>query len=649
MTIKAPFTDLQIAKSPSGFYQGYSLPIALISKVTMVLLVIWALVFPGNANSVLGSVNGALLKGFNGFYIVIVGFFAFFLLALAVIPQTGRRLMGKEGEKPEFSNFSWFSMMFGAGLGVGLMVFATAEPLGLWGSNPLVLSGEVAPNSPEALTSAYRYTFLHYGFHAWAIYVVTGLSLAYYAYTRNMPLTIRTALTPLFGKALNGPLGHVVDVLGVVATILGVSVTIGFGVSQFVDGVYAVSGMDWMMDLTGDAPKPGTVGLVASLILIMGLSIISAVSGVGRGVKYLSNLNLVLSLILLVTFVVFGSFLFAMSTYVSALADYILNFISLSFGPYGTQSQAEFTAALPAAVQPLASDLYAGATGPWGSQGGFASGFGTALADAQAKIAELGAVASPTSAQTAELAALTEGLPKMETLAAVPAETLTAAYAAGEQGRQFAWQAAWTTFYWAWWIAFSPFVGLFLARISKGRTVREFIIGCVFLPALVCFAWMTILGGTAIDLELTGGAEGTIIGASNTAKLFVTLGQMISGPFLATITIMCVVLIMTFLVTSADSGILVMNTIMSGGEQETGVKHRIVWGVILTLVIGTLLVAGKTQGGADPMEALKSAMIIGALPFTMVMGLMCIALIKALYRDGQRDNVAEVPAGQPAE
>ena len=177
--------------------------------------------------------------------------------------------------------------------------------------------------------------------------------------------------------------------------------------------------------------------------------------------------------------------------------------------------------------------------------------------------------------------------------------------------------------------------------------MREFILGCVFAPALVCFAWMTILGGSAIDLELTGGANGAIIGASNTAKLFVTLGQMISGGFLQAITIMCVVLIMTFLVTSADSGILVMNTIMSGGEQHAGIKHRIVWGVILTLVIGTLLIAGGTTSGADPMEALKSAMIIGALPFTMVMGLMCVSLAKALYRDGVRDKHAL--SEQPAE
>jgi choline-glycine betaine transporter len=602
MSIKPPFTAVEVKRAASGFYQGHSLEIALLSKGIMVALVIWALVWPANANGVLGSLNWRLLEEFNSFYIIIVGLFAFFLFVLAALPQTGKRVMGRTGEGTEFSNFSWFSMMFGAGLGVGLMVFATAEPLGLWGSNPVVVAGEVSGNTEEALQSAYRYTFAHYGFHAWAIYVVTGLSLAYYAYTRDMPLTIRSALTPLFGRLMNGFLGHVVDILGVVATILGVSVTIGFGVSQFIDGMYAITGMEWMMDMSGEAPAPGTVGLVAGLLVIMGLSIISAVSGVGRGVKYLSNLNLILSLILLMTFVIFGSFLFAMTTYATALIDYILNFLSLSFGAYGPQAPAAFDAVLPAEAAPFADALRGGATNAWGSFDGFRSG----LEGEAAKLSE---------------------------------EVLQAAYAAGEPGRQFGWQAGWTTFYWAWWIAFSPFVGLFLARISRGRTVREFIVGCLFAPALVCFAWMTILGGTAIDLELTGSAEGAIIGASNTAKLFVTLGEMLSGSFLAGITIMCVVLIMTFLVTSADSGILVMNTIMSGGDENVGNKHKIVWGVILTAVIGTLLVAGKTNGGADPMEALKSAMIIGALPFTMVMGLMCVSLAKAVYRDSLREKI----------
>jgi len=400
-----------------------------------------------------------------------------------------------------------------------------------------------------------------------------------------------------------------------------------------------------LMDMTGDVPKPGTVGLIAGLLCIMGLSIISAVSGVGRGVKYLSNLNLVLSLILLLTFVIFGSFFFAMSTYVSAFIDYILNFVQLSFGAWAPQSADAFAASLPEEAKALAGELSA-AQGAWGSLDGFTAGVASAATDAQAKIAELQAIAAPSAEQTAEIAALTQALPGLQSAAALPNETLVAVYEAGNQGRQFGWQSGWTTFYWAWWIAFSPFVGLFLARISRGRTVREFIVGCVFAPAMVCFAWMTILGATAIDLELTGGANGDIIGASNTNKLFVTLGQMIDGGLLSALTIMCVVLIMTFLVTSADSGILVMNTIMSGGAQETGIKHRIVWGLILTAVIGTLLVAGKTNGGADPMEALKSAMIIGALPFTMVMGLMCAALVKALYRDGKRDKHA---ASQAAE
>lgn len=608
MSIKPPFTDLNIRRQAQGFYEGHSLEIALISKGIMIALVLWALIFPANANGTLGSINGQLLEIFNQFYVIIVGLFFFFLIIVAILPGTGRRVMGASGEAPEFSNFSWFSMMFGAGLGVGLMVFATAEPLGLWGSNPVILAQAAEANTEAALQSGYRYTFLHYGFHAWAIYVVTGLSLAYYAYTRNMPLTIRTALTPLFGRAMNGFLGHVVDVLGVVATILGVSVTIGFGISQFIDGVYAITGMEWIMDLTGDAPKPSTVGLIAGLIVIMGLSIISAVSGVGRGVKYLSNLNLVLSLILLLTFVIFGSFLFAMTTYATAMVDYLLNFLSLSFEAYGPQSSAAFDAALPAEAAPFADALRSGATNPWGSYDGFVSGL--------------------------------EG-----EAAALSPEILAQAYTAGEQGRLFGWQAGWTTFYWAWWIAFSPFVGLFLARISKGRSVREFIVGCVIAPALVCFAWMTILGGTAIDLELTGGADGAIIGASNTAKLFVTLGEMISGGLLSAITIMCVVLIMTFLVTSADSGILVMNTIMSGGDQDVGYKHKIIWGVILTSVIGVLIIAA---GENNPLDALRNAMIIGALPFTMVMGLMCIALAKALFRDGQRDKVAGSSAS-PAE
>ena len=408
MAIKPPFTDVDIPTADQGFYEGHSIPIATISKAIMVGIVLWALIWPLAAGAQLASVKWTLLEGFNRFYVLAAGFFAFFLFIIALLPQTGKRVLGDEGEKPEFSTFSWFAMMFGAGLGVGLMVFATAEPLGLWGSNPETVRGNVEGNTLEGLQAGYRYTFLHYGFHAWAIYVATGLSLCYYAYTRGMPLTIRTALTPLFGRFINSPFGHVVDVIGVVATILGVSVTIGFGVSQFVDGVYAITGMEWMMNMTGDAPAPSTVGLIAGLIMIMGLSILSAVSGVGRGIKWLSNANLVMSFILIMTFVIFGSFTFAMSTYGSALVDYIFNFLNLSFGAHGPQSLDAFAATTAVRESGLSGEdlaaVYSGATNAWGSLDGFR-----------------------------------DSLP--EEVAALPAETTAALYAAGTDGRLFGWQA----------------------------------------------------------------------------------------------------------------------------------------------------------------------------------------------------------------
>ena len=263
-------------------------------------------------------------------------------------------------------------------------------------------------------------------------------------------------------------------------------------------------------------------------------------------------------------------------------------------------------------AQSAASGLYGGATNAWGSFDGFVSGL--------------------------------EG----DAAALAPA-VQTASYEAGTQGRLFGWQSGWTTFYWAWWIAFSPFVGLFLARISKGRTVREFILGCVIAPALVCFAWLTILGGTAVENELSGVADGAIIAATNTNKLFVSLEMIVPEWLLGAVILMCVVLIMTFLVTSADSGILVMNTIMSGGATETGVKHRIIWGLILTGVIGSLLVAGALDPeNSDALAPLQDAMIVGALPFTFVMVLMAIALAKALFNDARRTREASAEL-EPAE
>lgn len=537
--IKPPFTDVDIKTADKGFYEGYNTTIALASKGFMVALVIWALVAPGNADKILGALNSSILSIFNSFYTVVVGCFFFFLAFIAIHPRTGKKRLGHDDDRPEFSTFSWFAMMFGAGLGVGLMVFSIAEPVYLWGSNPDTVRGVTEANTVAGLPSTYEYTFLHYGFHAWAIYLVTAICMGYYAYRRDVPLTIRTTLTPLFGKAMNGVLGDIVDVLAVIATILGIAVTIGFGISQFVDGAYSIMpSMDWLMKTEEDGSlNPSLTGLLVALVIIMGASTISAVSGVGRGVKYLSNLNLVLSIVLIGLFIIFGSLGFALKMYGVGFVEYIKGFLETSFVPYSTDT-------------------------------------------------DLGK-----------------------------------------------WQSGWTTFYWAWWIAFSPFVGLFLARISKGRTIREIILGALIAPALVCFLWMTMLGGTAIDLELSGVAKGAISGENATNMLFATLGFMFDGGTLYLITVMCVILVMTYLVTSADSGVLVLNTIMSGGNaNETGIKHRIIWGLVITAIIASLLIAG---GG---MDALKKAMIIGALPFTMVMALMCISLAKALFMDGKREG-----------
>jgi len=591
--MKPEFTDVVIKKSNAGFYQNYSVPIALGSKSIIIALVLWALLWPKETNNLLGSIKWTLLENFNAFYIILFGLFSCFLLFIAIVPSIGKRVMGLPGDKPEFSNFSWFSMMFGAGLGVGLMVFSTAEPLGLWSSNPVILAQEVEANTLEALLPTYRYTFAHYGFHTWGVFAIVGLALAYCSYTRGMPLTLRSTLAPLIGKYSNGVLGHIIDVLGVVATILAVSTTIGFGVSQLIDGIYTITGIEWIMNISGDVPTPSNAGLIAGLALIMILSILSAVSGVGRGVKYLSNLNLILSMLLLLTFVFFGSFFFAMTTYGTAFVDYLLHYISLSFNAYLPMNESQYLELIPESAKTFSSELFANSTNAWGSYQSFLSSLSVKAA-------------------------------------ALDKETLKQAYIAGNEGRQFAWQAGWTTFYWAWMVAYAPFVGLFLARISKGRTIREFILGCVIAPSLVCFAWMTILGATAIDLELNGIANGAIIDASNTNKLFVTLGYILEGEFLSLVNIMCVILILTFLITSADSGILVMNTIMSGGDQYAGIKHRIVWGLILTAVIGTLLLAA---GDSNPMEALRNAMIIGALPFAMILGLMMIAMCKTMYVD----------------
>ena len=476
--MKPPLMELPIPVTDSGFYAGFSKSVAVSAKVLVGMLVVWAVAFPDNAAATLGWLNTLILAVFNYWYIYAVAFFLALCLILAALPASGRLKLGQDDEKPEFSNFSWFSMMFSAGIGIGMLTFASAEPIYHFQNNPNVITGDVPAASAETVRSAYVWSFTHWGLSAWGSYAIAGLALAYFAYRRNLPLTIRTALIPLFGKSLSGPIGHTIDIVAVVATVLGVSQTLGFGVEQFVAGLARIGVGDWLQTTGADGGlKASILAIIISLLVIMGASTLSALSGVGKGIKWLSNTNMALSFLLLAFFLIFGSTLFSLQALFVGIWDYLL--------------------ALPGTSVTV-----------WSDDG-----------------TEAGAALS-------------------------------------------GWQGGWTVFYWAWWIAVTPFTGLFLARISRGRTVREFVLGAMIVPSLMCFVWFSFIGGTAIDLELSGVADNSILGAGISDQLYATLAVLLNDAMAWVFSVIVVILLLTYLVTSADSAVLIINTINAAGDDS---------------------------------------------------------------------------------
>ncbi|MEE9388864.1 MAG: BCCT family transporter [Paracoccaceae bacterium] len=549
MAIKSPLTELPIEVADSGFYRGFNKNVTITSKLAVGALIVWAVAFPEQAGATLGSLNSFLLANFATWYVWAMASFVLICLGLAIWPTSARLKLGGADDVPEFSAFSWFSMMFGAGIGVGMLTFATAEPMYHFANNPDVIQGYSSASAADNVRPAYKWSFLHWGFSAWASYALTGLALAYFSYRRGLPLTIRSALAPLFGKSLSGFAGHLVDVIAVVATVLGVSQTLGFGVEQFVAGMHRIGVGDWLLNSEGAA---STSAIIFALVIIMGASTLSALSGVGKGIKWLSNINMGLSIFLLLFFIIFGSTFFGLQALFVGLWDYIIALPKLLFTVWNAD--------------------------------------GTDTGDALAS-----------------------------------------------------WQGSWTVFYWAWWIAFAPFVGLFLARISKGRNLREYVLGAMIVPSLMCFFWFTIVGGTAIDLELNGAASGAIANAGAANQLFAML-DVILAPTLAWImAIVVVILLLTYLVTSADSAVLIVNTINAAGDEGPKARpHIIFWGTALALVVGALLLVGG-------LGAIQTAMVIGALPFSVVMVLMGISLVKAIYRDGLREKAGVSTITEAAE
>lgn len=548
MSIKPALTDLPIRTADSGFYRGFSRDVTISSKFLIGGLVIWAVAFPDQAGSVLNKFNTFILANFASWYIWVVALFVIVCIVLAIWPTAGRLNLGAKDEKPEFSNFSWFSMMFGAGIGVGMLTWAVAEPVYHFNNNPEVIQGLATGAAADNIRNAYKWSFLHWGLGAWACYAIAGLALAFFSYRRGLPLTIRSSLTPLFGKSLSGPLGHVIDIVAVVATILGVAQTLGFGVEQFVAGLSRV-GIDGLTNENGTA---SSLGIIVAIVIIMGASTVSALSGVGKGIKWLSNINMVLSILLLGFFLIFGSTWFGLTALILGIFDYLVALPDMMFRVWKAD--------------------------------------GTEVGD---KLA--------------------------------------------------GWQGAWSVFYWAWWVAFAPFVGLFLARISRGRTIREFVLGAMIVPSIMCFVWFTWAGGTAIDLELNGAANGVIASAPDGDKIFAMTEFMLSPILGWLMAVMIVVLLMTYLVTSADSAVLIVNTINAAGDEGPKARpHIIFWGVALGSVVAALLLVGG-------LKAIQTAMVIGALPFSVVMVLMCFALVKAIYNDGKREAAGQETVILPAE
>lgn len=544
MSLKPPIMDLPIETADKGFYSGFSVSVAVVSKIVIASLVIWAIVFPEQAGSILNAINSFILSHTAYWYIYIIALFFFTCGILAIIPATGKLKLGVASDKPEFGDFSWFAMMFSAAIGVGMLTWAVAEPVYHFQNNPDVIAGTATGSTQDNIINAYKWSYLHWGFGAWACYGITGMAMAFFSYRRGLPLTIRSSLIPIFGKSLSGPLGNMIDIVAVVATILGVAQALGFGVEQFVAGMTRI-GIGGLTD--AETGTSNTLGILVSITIIMTASTASALSGVGKGIKILSNVNLILSFFLLGFFLIFGSTFFGLNALFGGFIDYIVNLPKMLF-------------------QVFRSDGVEGSV-----------------------------------------------------------STL-----------QQNWQGAWSVFYWAWWVAFAPFVGLFLARISKGRSIREFVVGAMILPAIMCFIWFSFAGGTAIDLTLNGGAGDAIFSAPDGDKIFAMVVYLLGSGLGWAMSALIVVLLLTYLVTTADSAVLIVNTINAAGDEGPKARpHIYFWGIALGGVVAALLIAGGPGGG---LKAIQTAMVIGAFPFSIVMVLQCASLVKAVWNDTKRNK-----------
>ncbi|TLS36156.1 BCCT family transporter [Pseudalkalibacillus caeni] len=489
-------------------------PVFWVSAIVITLIVIWGAAAPQGFAKIAGSVYNFTTNEFGWFYLLSVIFFVLFCLYLA-IGKYGKVKLGKEGDKPEYSYFTWVGMLFSAGFGVGLVFWGVAEPMTHFANPPFGLG--VEGGTEEAARTAMRYSFFHWGIHQWSVFTVVGLAMSYFQYKKERrSLISETILSEGKSKSKKkAGIKKTINILAVIATVMGVATSLGMGILQ-ING-----GLNYMYDI----PQNAGIQLAITGALLV-LYLWSSTSGLNKGIKILSNLNLGLALVLMLFVLFLGPTVFILESFTLAIGDYIQHFMEMSF--YMTP--------------------YKGGT----------------------------------------------------------------------------WVKDWTVFYWAWVIAWSPFIGAFVARISRGRTIREMVFGVLIVPPLIAMVWIAIFGGAALHLDLFENAGiAAAVGNDVTSALFVTLENF---PFTTILSGLSIFLICVFLVTSADSATFVLGMMTSDGKLNPSMFSKVVWGVLIAAISAVLIISSGLQG-------LQTASLIAALPFTIILILMCFSLFNSLRKD----------------
>lgn len=500
------------ASEKRSSWQMVDKQVFVIAGVVCLLVIISTLLFPAQAADVIAGLFSGMTTNFGWFYMLLMAIFVAFALFLA-FSRYGNVKLGKDDDKPEFSFASWFFMLFSAGMGIGLVFYSVAAPMSFFIQPPTAEPGTI-----QAAQDAMHYTFLHWGLHPWAAYVVIGAGLGYFQHRMGKPALLSSVFVPLFGeKACNGLFGKIVDALAVIVTVFGVTTSLGMGAIQI------SGGLGYEFGLPSGIPTMLAVVVIATIIYT-----VASVSGVDKGISLCANVNLWIMIGVMVFLFIAGNTTFLMDYFTESLGNYLTNIVRDSFWV----------------------DAFSQTNG---------------------------------------------------------------------------WIDGWTIFFWAWWIAWAPFVGGFIARISKGRTIREFVIGALIFPSILSFFFMTVLGGNAIDLTLNGGvtAISEAITKDVSLGLFAMLNQM---PLSGLLSVLCMVLLLVFFITSANGATLVCSMMTSRGVQNPPKRIIVFWSLVLGATAVGLLLAGG-------LSSVQTISVIGAFPFGFICLGVIVAVVKALKNE----------------